>query len=82
MIMTVNDERNIMKLVKALLREPDGKDEILRCVDDFEDLVRSATSMIDHGDISEFCDEVRISEYWFGSKFEYDIAEQDYVRRW
>ena len=79
MKLSVKDERNILKLVRAVV-ENDVVD--ITEVTDFDDLIQAATNSVDYGDISEFCREVGIDEEWFDTYFEYDAILEDYCAKW
>ena len=75
MELTIKDEKNICKLIKAVAKvDPESLAE----VDDFDDLIQAATNSVDYGDFTELCDELGVSDVWLETYFEYDENIEDY----
>lgn len=72
------DVKGIIKIIKAMINEDDGLEKFMEKVNDGDDLIQIATSIIPYGGIDELCDNIDVDIDWFDFYFQFNEEIEDF----
>lgn len=72
------EEKYLFNLIKAVAKE---NPQVIKNINDLDDLIQTATSEISFGGIDDFCKKVGISPEWYDEHFYWDAQDGEFYAR-